>query len=253
MLIASAIFAALPAAAEEKSLLPCRPTIACTAELAPAGVLQVELGYLRRDLGDGVVQHSVPFLLKLTILDRLEAQLGSNGFTASNGALPARYHDDLQAGLKARFSKGAGWWPTLAFSLQLGVPTPGAQRGYVKTVDLLLTGFATEMLPLGFQADLNLGADVLRIEGVAQAQPWAALALSRDLPLGLTAMVETYRFADAAPLARKDAGVLAALSWSLLPWAAFDAGADVSLFPQDRRFSLFAGVTVAATRLWNSR
>jgi hypothetical protein len=240
---------ATQAAAGEKLLLPCRPTIACTAELAPAGVLQLEAGYLRRALAQGVTQQSSPFLLKLTLLDWLEAQVGSNGFTVANGAAPARYFDDVQIGFKGRV-KGSRSLPTLGASVQLALPTPGMQTGYLKTTDLLLTAYLTYELPASVEADLNLGGNVLRIDGSPQVQPWAALALSRDLPLGLTAMVEGYRFAPSRPYAERDAGLLFALSWSVADWIVLDAGGDAGLFPQARRFSIFTGFSVATPRLW---
>jgi hypothetical protein len=43
--------------------LPCRPTIACTADIVPPGVTELELGYLYRRLGTSANQHSIPFLL----------------------------------------------------------------------------------------------------------------------------------------------------------------------------------------------
>jgi len=175
IMLASLLLAWRATADEPKTLLPCRPTIACTAELAPAGVLQLEAGYLRRGLGQGVTQQSVPFLLKLALLDWLEAQLGSNGLTFVDGATPSRYHDDLQSGLKARLLEGGGTLPILGISTLLSVPTPGRQPGYLKTTDLLFTGYLTYLLPLAIEADLNVGANVLHIEGTAQVQPWAAL------------------------------------------------------------------------------
>ena len=237
------------AAGNEKLLLPCRPTIACTAELAPAGVLQLEGGYLRRALAQGVTQQSSPFLLKLTLLDWLEAQMGSNGFTVANGIAPARYFDNVQIGFKGR-AKWRRSLPTLGASVQLALPTPGIQTGYLKATDLLVTGYLTYILPADVEADLNAGGNAFGIDGSLKAQPWAALALSRDLPAGLTAMVEGYRFAPARPYAERDAGLLLALSWSAADWIALDAGGDVGLFPQVRRFSLFGGFSVATPRLW---
>ena len=243
------LLAARAQAEEPKSLLPCRPTIACTAELAPEGTLQLELGYLHRALGGGVAQESVPFLVKLALLDWVEAQVSSNGFTSANGSAPARYHDNIQLGFKASL-KGRTGLPTIGASVQLAVPTPGKQLGYLKATDVLVTGYLTYILPASVEADMNLGANVFHIEGPAQVQPWAALALSRDLPLGFTAMVEGYQFARSLPYTQRDAGLLAALSWTTTDWLVIDAGGDVGLFPQSRRFSIFCGVSLASRKLW---
>src|SRR6266849_4753786 len=82
-------------------VLPCRPTIACTAQIEAPGVLVLEAGYLRKDLAGGT-QHSVPFLLKLSLDERLQLQLGSNGPTFADGSIPQRFHDDLTLGAKLR-------------------------------------------------------------------------------------------------------------------------------------------------------
>lgn len=248
-LLTVVLLAARAGAEEPKSLLPCRPTIACTAELAPEGTLQLELGYLRRALAGGVTQESIPFLAKLALADWLEAQVSSNGYTVSDGPAPARFHDNLQLGFKAS-RKGGTAFPTVGASLQLAVPTPGRQLGYLKATDALVTGYLTYMLPANVEADMNLGANVFHIEGSAQTQPWAALALSRDLPLGLTAMAEGYRFGGALPYAQRDAGLLAALSWTATSWLVIDAGGDAGLFPRSRRFSIFCGLSLASRKLW---
>ena len=76
-------------------------------------------------------------------------------------------------------------------------------------------------------------------------------ALSRNLPLELTAMIEGYHYAASQPIAYRDAGILLALSWMAFTWVTFDVGGDAGLFPQNRRFSLFAGLTLGTSRLWD--
>jgi hypothetical protein len=84
--VAAALFALATAApAEEASVLPCRPTIACTAHIEAAGLLTLEAGYLLRKLDKGVTQRSMPFLFKLSFNDWLQGQLGSNGPTFADG------------------------------------------------------------------------------------------------------------------------------------------------------------------------
>ena len=55
--------------------LPCRPSIACTADIVPTGMVELEVGYLFRKAPDGL-QHQTPFLLKLTLADWVQAQVG---------------------------------------------------------------------------------------------------------------------------------------------------------------------------------
>jgi hypothetical protein len=57
------------------SALPCRPTIACTADFVPPGVMELESGYIYRRLGSGANQSSIPFLLKRTVLEWVQLQI----------------------------------------------------------------------------------------------------------------------------------------------------------------------------------
>jgi hypothetical protein len=66
--------------------LPCRPTIACTADFVPPGAFELEAGYQYRRLAGNQRQSSFPFLAKLTLDRWVQAQVGSNGYTAVQGA-----------------------------------------------------------------------------------------------------------------------------------------------------------------------
>src|SRR5262249_15049422 len=74
---------------ERDRVLPCRPTIACTADLVAPGTLEIEAGYLYRRAAGGAVQRTWPFLIKLTVAPWVQLQVGSNGYTASPGSAPA--------------------------------------------------------------------------------------------------------------------------------------------------------------------
>lgn len=242
---ALAAFAAAAARAEEPSVLPCRPTIACTAQIEEAGLLTLEAGYLLRKLDRDVTQHSVPFLLKLSFNGWLQGQLGSNGPTFAGGDAPARFHDDVTAGLKIRLLRRES--TAISLSAALSAPLP-AQRGYLRTWDALFTGYLSQALPLGATADLNLGLNLWRLDGTPIAQPWAALALNRGLLAGFTAMAEVYRFAGAQPVAPRDAGVLLAVSYNLTSLLVLDGGADLGL-ASGRSLSAFAGLTFSPAHL----
>jgi len=49
----TALLLAGAARAEEPTVLPCRPTIACTAQIETPGLLTLEAGYLLRKLDQG--------------------------------------------------------------------------------------------------------------------------------------------------------------------------------------------------------
>ncbi len=66
---------------DDLKALPCRPTIACTADIVPPGSFELEIGYLFRKLRSPLLQHSVPFLAKLTLAEWVQLQVGGNGPT----------------------------------------------------------------------------------------------------------------------------------------------------------------------------
>jgi hypothetical protein len=80
--------------------LPCRPTIACTADFVPTGVFEVEAGSLFRRLGVTGRQWTFPFLAKLTLTPWFQLQVGSNGYSVVRGDVPAQFLDDTQVGGK---------------------------------------------------------------------------------------------------------------------------------------------------------
>jgi len=236
---------AAAARAKEGSVLPCRPTIACTAQIETAGLFILEAGYLLRKLDKQVTQHSVPFLLKLSFNDWLQGQLGSNGPTVTDGTLPARFHDDVTAGIKARLFRRES--TAISVSATLSAPLP-AQPGYLRTWDAFFVGYLSQNLPLGVSADFNVGLDLWRIDGSPIAQPWVSLALDRELPAGFTAMAEVYRFEGAQPVSARDAGVLLALSYNVARWLVLDGGADFGLL-RERSLSIFADLTLSPAHL----
>lgn len=77
---------------DDRRVLACRPTLACTADLAAPGMLELEIGdQLRRDPA-AVYDNATPFLLKLPVARWLEAQVSGNHYTTAPGA---RYLDNL--------------------------------------------------------------------------------------------------------------------------------------------------------------
>jgi hypothetical protein len=236
---------AAPLNAEEARVLPCRPTIACTAQIEATRVAVLEVGYLMRRLNGEVTQQSLPFLLKLSFNEWLQGQLGTNGPTVANGESHARFFDNAIGGAKARIFRSE--LTAISTSAAVSAPLP-RQRGYVRSWDLLLVGYLSQGLPLGVVADFNVGLNLFRLDGAPIAQPWTALALNHDLPAGFAAMAEAYRFGGAAPVAPRDAGLLFAVSYNLTSCFVLDGGVDIGLL-SDRTLSLFAGLSVSPGRL----
>jgi hypothetical protein len=246
----SASAAAVEAPTASDKALPCRPTIACTADIVPPGTVDVETGALFRSLGpgDATRQWTFPFLVKLTLAPWVQLQVGSNGFSAATGAAPENFFDDVIVGLKFHVHNQTEWEPSISLSAELSIPTLRGE-GYLRTYDALFTGYATkDMGPL--HADFNVAWNLWRFEDVPLSQGLVALALSSNTPPPFAVMAEAYYFSDARPVAPRDGGFLFALSHSPRPWLVFDLGGDVGWFPSTRAYSLFLGASFIPVVLW---
>jgi hypothetical protein len=234
----------------DEHTLPCRPTIACTADLVPPGDLEVEAGYLLRRFKNTTLQHSTPLLIKLSLTKWLQLQVGSNGGIFTSGPpAPARYLDDVLVGLKLHFIDQQPRFPSLSFSATVSIPTP-AQPPALRSYDLEAIAYITKDI-WKVHADLNLGLNVWQVSAPL-IQTWAALALSVELPRHTCVMAEGYLFGDAAPLAPRDTGLLVAACWSPRSYLTLDSGADIGLGAA-RQLSAFVGMTVIPVRFWHPR
>jgi hypothetical protein len=231
--------------------LPCRPTIACTADLVVPGAFELEAGTLFRRLGSTGRQWTFPFLAKLTAADWFQLQVGSNGYSLARGDVPAQFLDDAQIGGKFHVMDQGEFRPSLSLSATASIPTFHGQ-GYLRTYDALFTAYSTKDFgPV--HADLNVGENVWRVEGDPRPQEFVALALSMNLPPPFGVMAEGYYFTDAAPIILRDGGFLFAVNHSPKPWLMFDFGGDVGMFPSTRAYSLFVGMSVVPVLLWKTR
>ena len=229
-----------PAVDDEVAALPCRPTIACTAEIVRGGTLEVETGFAHRRAADANAS-GVLALVKYSITDRLQLQLGTNNLVMASGDTTA-WLDGVYLGPKVVLARQTEQLPTLAVSALFSIPTRSGDDAMTRTRDGYFWVYASKDL-LGFHADGNLGLDVLSLTDAPAVQGVAALSVSHDLAFGLGAMVETYAFEGGGSYAQHDAGVLMALSYAPTPRIMFDLGGDVALHRDARRATLFAGVT----------
>jgi hypothetical protein len=245
--------------------LPCRPTIACTADVVPPGTLDVETGVIFRHLGpsEGATaatsatsatsatrQWSFPFLLKLTVAPWLQLQAGSNGFTAARGDAPQSFFDDAVVGAKFHLHDQTRLTPSIALSADASIPTfPGL--GYERTVDAFFTAYVTK--DVGYvHADFNAVFNVWRLDAAPLEQGLVALALTANMPPPFGVMGEAYYESSADPVASRDGGVLFAFTHSPRPWLIFDIGGDVGFFPSTRSYSTFIGMSFIPAVLWRS-
>jgi hypothetical protein len=244
--------------------LPCRPTIACTADVVPPGTLDVETGVLFRHLGpsEGATtatattatsatrQWSFPFLLKLTVAPWLQLQAGSNGFTAARGDAPQSFFDDAVVGAKFHVHDQTRLTPSIALSADASIPTfPGL--GYERTVDAFFTAYVTK--DVGYvHADFNAVLNVWRLDAAPLEQGLVALALTANMPPPFGVMGEAYYESSADPVSSRDGGFLFAFTHSPRPWLIFDIGGDVGFFPSTRSYSTFIGMSFIPAVLWRS-
>jgi hypothetical protein len=233
---------------DETVSLPCRPTIACTADIVKPGLFELETGMLFRRLGSAR-QWTFPFLAKLTLTSFMQLQVGSNGYTTQFDGVPARYVDNLSPGVKFHLVDQGPVLPSLALSAAVGVPILEHQQGFVSATDAFFIAYITKDFGT-LHADLNLGANDFGMDSSPRAQEWVALAVSAPLPPPFGIMTEFYYFTDAAPFAGRDGGWLFALSVSPRPWLVFDFGGDVGYFPASRAYSSFVGMTIVPVKLW---
>jgi hypothetical protein len=236
---------------DDTHVLPCRPTITCTADIAAPGAFEIEAGALYKHLESPGPEWSFPFLLKLSLARWLQVQVGSNGFTAGQDPGEARYLDNLN--LVAKFhiedADANGLAPSLAVSAALGVPTFSGQEGYTTSYNAFFVAYASKDLgPI--HADTNVGVNVGNLDTKVSPQEFASLALSIALPPPFGLMAEGYYFSDDAPVALHDGGFLFALSHSPRPWLTFDVGGDIGFFPSTRSYSAFVGMTIIPVVLW---
>jgi hypothetical protein len=134
--------------------LPCRPTVSCTADIAPPGTLEAEIGAFYSKLGEGERLWAYPFLLKQTFTKLLQLQVGSNGYTVVHGTETARHIDNLVVGPKIHLADQTSVVPSLAISAQASAPVFASAHDAA-----FFTAHASKDLgPL--HVDVNAGADL---------------------------------------------------------------------------------------------
>jgi hypothetical protein len=239
-------------------VLPCRPTISCSADIVPPGAVEIEAGYAARFVRVRGLIHSEPFLLKLTLVRWLQAQAGSNGllFTTGDVSRSLYYFDDFTFALKTHFADQSSIRPSMAASDAVNVPSFDRSDTFPFAYDASFWAYASKDFGApgetgSVHVDLNGGVNVWQFDIPQRSvQTFGTLAVSTALAWHLGVMWELYGFTDAGRIAPKDSGLLMGLSYSPLPTVMFDLGGDVSVFPSTRKFTLFFGVTFIPFRLW---
>jgi len=216
--------------------------------------LEIEAGYLARRAPPNGWVHAEPVLLKLTLAEWVQVQLGANGkvFTTGNVARSLRYLDDITFGPKFHLLDQSGALPSIAVSASLSIPSWDRQLDFPYAYDTSFWGYLSKDEG-PFHFDLNGGLTIWQFDVAPIYQGFVTFASSMAIALGFGAMAEVYTFSNAGRISPEDGGLLMGLSYAPVPWLMFDAVGDSGFFPSTRPFSLFAGFTVIAYDFYDTR
>lgn len=235
--------------ADPVQTLPCRPTIACTADLVPAGVFEVEAGAFTRTAPESATPLSAPFLAKLSLTDWLQVQLGSAGLTLTDDRLVV---DVGYALAKVRLAPQGSWSPSLALSVGGAFGVAQGSQWYQPVEGLQTALYAARDIG-SFHLDLNVGYNALTAGGAGLTHSfWAAASTSVAWTRVFGTFHELYYFSPQTADAPRDGGFLFGATISPSTRVMIDVGGDVALFQSSRTFNAFVGVTVATERLWGA-
>jgi hypothetical protein len=244
-----------PAAAVGQDINPDRPDLTTSAELVPAGALQIETGleYERARVGGGPAERrlTVQAVLRAGLASALEVSLDGEPVVWLRAEREDLGSGDYTLALKYRLREAAPDGDGLAVALRPFVKLPtadapiGSERPDWGALALVSVG-----LPWGLGLDANAGVAALgqtRPEGfipqgiVSGSLSWAATER-------LSTVTELY-FATAAERGARPSSILTlAVVYRLTPRLAVDAGVRTALTGPGPDWSALAGLSVRLGR-----
>jgi hypothetical protein len=245
--LALGTLAARPAHAESDiPVLPCRPTVACTADIVPAGVVEVETGTLSRFAAQSAL--AVPILAKLSLSSWFQAQLGTNGLSSSSTGTFV----DLVTGIgKFRVLEQGDWNPSVAFTLGGSLAVKPESATYAPTQGFQAGALASRDFGR-FHVDVNGGYSADVGDKTLTHTGWGAVSTSLTWNRWIGTFHEVYYLGAPRPRVPQDGGFLFGIAYSPRPEFMLDLGADIGFFPDDRAVSAFFGVTAVLGRIYGS-
>jgi hypothetical protein len=245
LLLLAARVSAVDLPNDQDQVVPCRPTISCTANIEAPGIFAVEAGV---EYAHGGTDSTItPVLLKQSLTTWLQLQAGSNGYTLLQGDTHAQYLANILFGPKFHLLNEGESVPAMAVSAQVGVPS-NPTRGFVRTYDVLLVGYLSKDFGK-VHVDFNAGLDIGNLPGTAVPQYFLALAGSTSLTKYTGFELEAYFFYN-SNLAPNDGGIRVALTFPLRSWLVLDCGADIGFYWPARYFSVFGGISIIPVVFW---
>ena len=237
---------------EEDDIKPSRPTVANSAEIQKAGVLQVEFGYDSNLPGDEFrSQHSLPLTLRFAASDRLllEADLDAVKSETDEAGTRMTGVGDARLGFQLVALKEAVGRPALGFAYYVKLPSASEEKGLgTGRFDHALVGLLSKKFG---QTDMDLNVAYLNVgreeSGRRASGGQAAVAFSREFEndFGVVGELSGQSLDDVQP---RGVYALGALTYKVSGRLRLDAGARFGLNPEAPRFGLFAGMSVGVTK-----
>jgi len=239
------------AAAPAQDINPDRPDLTTSAEVVPAGTLQIETGleYERARVGGGPSERqlSVQGVLRLGLTPALEVSLEGAPFVWLRAGEDDHGSGDYTVGLKYRFHgpppDGAG--PALALKPFVKLPTArepiGSERPDFGALLLMTLG-----LPWGLGLDANAGVAAIgqrRPDGFI-AQGIASASLSWAVTERLTTITELFFTTRDERDGRDRLLTTLALIYRVTPRLAVDAGVQTTLTGRGPDWAALIGLSV---------
>src|SRR5262249_44125455 len=209
---------------------------------------------LVRSITTGGFVHAQPFLAKLTLMERLQLQVGSNGkvITSGRSVSEARYLDDISIGLKPKLLDQTDTLPSIAVSAAISIPSWDRHPDFPFAYDASFWAYASKDVG-PFHFDLNGGLNVWEFDLSPTYQPFASLALGAPLAGGFGAILEGYAFADGGTrIAPRGSGLLTGLTYAPRPWIMFAPGAGRGATVRIGEWGFFGGLTVIRYDFWDT-
>lgn len=242
------------AAEKEVAANPNRPSVSNPADLSATGYLEIEMGWTGAFRSSRYrSQHSVPFLAKLALNDRIQLRL--DGVPLQQ----LRPEEGNRASGIGDWSPGAQWKflnqtearPAMALAAAVKLPVASARKGLGSgKADYTLTFLASkDVEPV--HIDLNVAHTWLRRpEGGFDRQWFGAVAASLPVADRWTLGGEIYGFSSPNPETPRILSTLWSLSYAYRPTVVFDIGVDVGLNRGAPDFAILAGMTVTLAKVF---
>lgn len=243
------------AAATAQDINPDRPDLTTSAEVVPAGALQVETGleYERARVGGGPTERqlSVQGVLRLGLTPALEVSLEGVPFVWLRSGEEDHGSGDYTLGLKYRFQAPApdASGPALAVKPFVKLPIAREPIGSERT-DFGALLLMTLGLPWGLGLDANAGVAAIgqrRPEGFIP-QGIASASLTWAVTERLSTITELFFSTKDERDGRDSLLTTVALMYRITPRLAVDAGMRTTITGQGPDWSAFIGLSVRLGR-----